>query len=491
MTQGRKGSNSADYLVIRTRNQCGRGHKYLSPRYLTAQNWLDAPWQCHCSLLDYRSPGSISTAPGGDFTSRSVTDGAKLCLQYAPRPDFTQMLTVLSVLGTRPEAIKMAPVVKELEKHPGIRNVVCSVGQHRQMLDQVLDLFAIRPDYELNLMQPDQTLSQLTAHLFVALDDVITTLKPDWILAQGDTTTAFVAAMQAFYHRIPFGHVEAGLRTGDKYRPFPEEINRRIADMLADLHFAPTETARRALLAEGYPEANIYVTGNTIIDAFNEMAVRDYNWDSGPLAQIPTNKRLVLITAHRRESFGGPFRELCLAIRDLAVQFANDGVHFVYPVHLNPNVRQPVNDILSGLPGVSLLEPLDYLSLVQLMKRSVLVLTDSGGIQEEAPGLQVPVLVMRDRTERPEGLQTGLVRLVGTKRSRIVAESVEMLNGRPPIDGGPNPYGDGKAAIRIVKILLERTRARDQDFDDSDRRLSIAIRIRAAVHWRPTIQHLD
>jgi UDP-N-acetylglucosamine 2-epimerase len=368
-------------------------------------------------------------------------------------------------LGTRPEAIKMAPVIKELERHPTrIRSVVCSAGQHRQMLDQVLQLFAIVPDYDLNLMRADQTLSQLTASLFTGLDGVLGEVKPDWVLAQGDTTTVLVAAMEAFYHGAAFGHVEAGLRTGDKRRPFPEEINRRIADLVADVYFAPTEHAREALLREGHPERDIYVTGNTVIDALNDVAAREYRWDSGPLAMIPTDRRLVLITAHRRESFGAPFRDLCLAIRDLANTFAEAGVHFVYPVHLNPNVRGPVASLLSHLPNVSLIEPLDYLSLVQLMKRSVLVLTDSGGIQEEAPGLQVPVLVMRDTTERPEGLTTGMVKLVGTNRETIVAEAEKLLLA--PLAGRStaalvSPYGDGKAAGRIVSILLKRSGVSD------------------------------
>jgi UDP-N-acetylglucosamine 2-epimerase len=371
------------------------------------------------------------------------------------------MLTVLSVLGTRPEAIKMAPVIKELSKYADrVRSVVCSVGQHRQMLDQVLHLFRITPDYELNLMQTNQSLAQLTAGLFTGLDRVIVEVKPDWILAQGDTTTVFVAAMEAFYNRVAFGHIEAGLRTGDKHKPFPEETNRRIADMVADVYFAPTEGARQALIREGCTERDIYVTGNTVIDALHDVAARDYDWDSGPLAAIPTNRPLVLITAHRRESFGGPFQELCLAIRDLALRFADDGVHFVYPVHLNPNVRETVGSILSNLPNVSLLEPVDYLSLVHLMKRAVLVLTDSGGIQEEAPGLQVPVLVMRDSTERPEGIETGLVQLVGTNRSRIVAAAEASLCApllRPSLVSGGSPYGDGKAASRIVSILMDRS----------------------------------
>ena len=372
----------------------------------------------------------------------------------------TRVLTILTIFGTRPEAIKMAPVVKELAKYPDrVRSVVCSVGQHRQLLDQVLELFQITPDYELNLMRPNQSLSELTARLFSATESVVGEVKPDWILAQGDTTTVFVAAMVAFYHRIPFGHVEAGLRTGDRRRPFPEEINRRFADLLSEVYFAPTETARERLLKEGCAARDIFVTGNTVNDALYDVASRDYDWSAGPLARLPIDRRLVLITAHRRESFGEPFRELCLAIRDLALQFGPEA-HFVYPVHLNPNVRQPVNDILTGLPNLSLIEPLDYLSLVHLMKRSTLILTDSGGIQEEAPGLRVPVLVMRDTTERPEGVEAGMVRLVGTKRTRIVAEAARLLRdpaAHAAMATGSNPYGDGNAASRIVSTLLERS----------------------------------
>jgi UDP-N-acetylglucosamine 2-epimerase len=368
--------------------------------------------------------------------------------------------TVLSVIGTRPEAIKMAPVIEELRRHPQyIRSVVCSVGQHRQMLDQALQLFRIVPDYDLNLMQHNQTLSQLTASLFSSLDGVFQEAKPDWVLAQGDTTTVFVTAMTTFYYGARFGHVEAGLRTGDKRQPFPEEVNRRIADIVADVYFAPTAVARQALLDEGCPDGDIHVTGNTVIDALYDVAGREYHWESGPLARIPQDRRLVLITAHRRESFGEPFRELCLAIRDLARTFAHDDLHFVYPVHLNPNVREPVNAILSKVPNLSLIEPLDYLSLVHLMKRSVLVLTDSGGIQEEAPGLHVPVLVMRETTERPEGFATGLVRLVGTDRHRIVAAAEQILRGPGVVRstlGAVSPYGDGRAAARIVSVLLER-----------------------------------
>jgi UDP-N-acetylglucosamine 2-epimerase len=334
------------------------------------------------------------------------------------------LLTILSVFGTRPEAIKMAPVIRELARHPGeIRSVICSVGQHREMLNQVLPLFGIRLDHDLDVMQPDQSLSQLTAALFTGLVRVVVEEQPDWVLAQGDTTSVFVASMVAYYRRVRFGHVEAGLRTGDKHRPFPEEINRRIADLVSDLHFAPTERARQALLREGCREADVHVTGNTVVDALNDVVARPYDWESGPLAAIPRKEKLVLITAHRRESFGEPFRELCLAIRDLSRRFQDEDVQFVYPVHLNPNVRKPVNDILSGLGNVSLVEPLDYLSLVQLLKRSTVILTDSGGIQEEGVGLRVPVLVMRETTERPEGVEAGAARLVGTRRERIFAET--------------------------------------------------------------------
>ena len=353
----------------------------------------------------------------------------------------------------------MAPVIKELERHPqAIRSLICSVGQHRQMLDQVMDLFGLAPDYELDVMEADQQLPRLTAKLFTALDSVIADVRPDWVLAQGDTTTVLVAAMEAFYRGVAFGHVEAGLRTGNRRQPYPEEINRRIADLVADAYFAPTERARDALLAEGCPADDVYVTGNTVIDALYDVADREYQWDAGPLAGVPQDRRLVLITAHRRESFGPPFRELCLALRDLAGRFANQ-VHFVYPVHLNPNVRQPVMSLLSGLDNVSLIEPVDYLSLAHLMQRSVLVLTDSGGIQEEAPAFQIPVLVMRDTTERPEGLATGLVTLVGTDRHRIVDAAAEILSAPPrPTVGirAPSPYGDGQAASRIVSVLLQR-----------------------------------
>jgi UDP-N-acetylglucosamine 2-epimerase len=374
------------------------------------------------------------------------------------------MITVLSIVGTRPEAIKMAPIIQELERHPSqVRSVVCSTGQHREMLDQALRLFQITPDYDLNLMQADQGLAQLTARLFASLDDVLAEARPDCVLAQGDTTTVLVASLASFYRGIPFGHVEAGLRTGDKQRPFPEEINRRLADIVTDLYFAPTPRARSTLLGEGVKDEDIFVTGNTVIDALLQVAGRDYDWEQGPLAESPPDQPLVLITAHRRESFGEQFRQLGLAIRDLASEFGPQGLRFVYPVHLNPNVRAPVGEILADAPNVTLIEPVDYLTLAHLMKRSRLILTDSGGIQEEAPSLRVPVLVMRDTTERPEGVEAGVSKLVGTQRERIVREARRLLTdpaAHAAMATGANPYGDGQAAQRVVAAVLERARSR-------------------------------
>ena len=368
------------------------------------------------------------------------------------------MKTILCIIGTRPEAIKMAPVVREIRRHPdALRAVVCSTGQHGSMLNQVFELFNIQPDIDLALMRPDQSLSALTARLITGLDETIEKLKPDWVLAQGDTTSVLAAALVSFYRGVKFGHVEAGLRTGDKHRPFPEEINRRVADLIADAYFAPTEQARATLLQEGIAASRIHVTGNTVIDALIDVAAQPYDWATGPLANLPREKRWVLITAHRRESFGQPFRDLCLALRDLAHTFRDRGTHFVYPVHLNPNVRRPVQELLADVPNLTLLEPLDYASLVHLMKHSTLILTDSGGIQEEAPSLGVPVLVMRDTTERPEGVAAGAVRLVGTDRTRIVAEATHLLNdpaAHARMVVNTNPYGDGKASARIVSTLL-------------------------------------
>ncbi len=301
----------------------------------------------------------------------------------------------------------MAPVIKELRRHPDrIAPRVCVTAQHREMLDQVLQLFDIAPDYDLGIMHANQGLTELTARLLLALGPVLQREQPDWVLVQGDTTTVMAASLAAYYRQIKIGHVEAGLRTGHKYQPFPEEVNRRVTDVMADLYFAPTETNRANLLAEGVSDKFIRVTGNTVIDALLDIARRPYEWSSGPLATVPRNRRLILVTAHRRESFGLPFQQLCLALREIASAY-RESVHIVYPVHLNPNVQQPVREILGGLPNVSLLPPMDYLPFVHLMKASALILTDSGGIQEEAPGFGVPVLVMREKTERPEAVAAG------------------------------------------------------------------------------------
>ncbi len=368
-------------------------------------------------------------------------------------------LRILSVFGTRPEAIKMAPIVRELARTPGVESKICVTAQHRQMLDQVLELFEITPDIDLDLMRPGQSLAELTARVFTHLDPVLRDLQPDWVLVQGDTSTVMAAALLAYYHRIKVGHVEAGLRTGDKFQPFPEEINRRVAGVVADLHFAPTEWARQNLLRENVPEEQIVVTGNPVIDALQWVAaqpfdVRDLN------LQLSANQRLVLVTAHRRENFGAPLENICRAIRELAENYAGD-VHFVYPVHLNPNVRGPVHRLLGDQPHVTLLPPLDYLPLVHLMKLATLVLTDSGGIQEEAPGLGVPTLVLRNTTERPEGVEAGTLKLVGTDAAVIVRETRRLLDdprAHAAMSGAKNPYGDGHAAERIVATILSYDR---------------------------------
>ena len=364
---------------------------------------------------------------------------------------------VLSIFGTRPEAVKMAPVVERLAATPGVESSVCVTAQHRQMLDQVLDLFDIQPDYDLDIMRPDQALSDLTAALFTGLDPVLQDAQPDWVLIQGDTTTVMVAALLAYYHRIRVGHVEAGLRTGDKWQPFPEEVNRRIAGAIADLHFAPTPQARENLLREGVPSERVVVTGNTVIDALQTIAARPYEFESGPLAGIPWNRRVILVTAHRRENFGQPLDDIFSAIRRIAENYAEQ-VHFVYPVHLNPNVHRPAHRALGGIPNITLLEPLDYLPMIHLMKRAYLVLTDSGGIQEEAPAFGVPVLVMRRLTERPEAVEAGTARLVGTDPEKIVAEASRLLDDEgayAAMARAINPFGDGQASERIVQALLE------------------------------------
>lgn len=356
----------------------------------------------------------------------------------------------------------MAPVVLELARTPGIEAQVCVTAQHREMLDQVLEIFKIRPDIDLDLMQPNQSLAQITASIFERLDPVLDRQQPDWVLVQGDTTTVTATALAAYYRRIRVGHVEAGLRTGDKWQPFPEEINRKIAGVIADLHFAPTEWSRQNLLQEGVPDENIRVTGNPVIDALQFVAGQPptaqvlelYRQIGLPIEPSPAEPALVLVTAHRRENFGQPLENICQALYNLAEE--DPDLRIVYPVHLNPNVQEPVYRTLAGLPNVSLLPPLDYLPMVHLMKRARLVLTDSGGLQEEAPGLGVPVLVMREVTERPEGVQAGTVRLVGTDRATIEREARRLLRddqAHAAMARAVNPYGDGQAARRIVQAL--------------------------------------
>jgi UDP-N-acetylglucosamine 2-epimerase (non-hydrolysing) len=370
------------------------------------------------------------------------------------------MIKVLSIFGTRPEAIKMAPVVKELQKHPDqIQSLVCVTAQHRQMLDQVLDLFKITPDYDLDLMREGQTLSGLTSRVFPALDPVLIKEQPDWVLVQGDTTTVMAASLAAYYHRVRVGHVEAGLRTGDKWQPFPEEINRRIAGVVADLHFAPTDWAKGNLLAEGVDPETVHVTGNTVIDALLMAAEMPFDLESSPLASIPWEKKIILVTAHRRENFGRPLENICAALKEVADNYREE-VHLVYPVHPNPNVVNTVYPALEDVPNISLLEPLDYLPMVQLMKRSHLVVTDSGGIQEEAPSLGKPVLVLREKTERPEGVKAGSVKLAGTTQSEITANISQLLNDQIAYQRMAiiqNPYGDGTAARQIVSAMIQKT----------------------------------
>lgn len=369
------------------------------------------------------------------------------------------MKRVLAVFGTRPEAIKMAPVVKALAVDSAFDTKVCVTAQHRQMLDQVLDLFDIRPDFDLNLMKPGQDLSDITSNVLLGMRHVYQTWKPDIILVHGDTTTTLAASLSAYYARIRVGHVEAGLRTNNKYAPWPEEMNRRLTGAITDIHFSPTQRACRNLLAEGVDETTVHITGNTVIDALLDVVERlrnDKKLKAGFEANfsfIDLNKRLILVTGHRRENFGAGFENICHALAKLAKR---DDVEIVYPVHLNPNVQEPVLRILSQVCGVHLIEPLDYLPFVYLMDRCTLIITDSGGVQEEAPSLGKPVLVMRDTTERPEAVDAGTVKLVGTDSATIVATANRLLDNFAAYEAmarAHNPYGDGHAAARIKEIL--------------------------------------
>ena len=365
-------------------------------------------------------------------------------------------MKILSVFGTRPEAVKMAPIVRFLQQTTGVESRVCVTAQHRQMLDQVLELFQIKPDYDLNLMRENQSLAAISAAIFTHVEPVLEDFRPDWVLVVGDTTTVVTTSQLAYYRRIKLGHVEAGLRTHNKWHPFPEEINRRIATVIADLHFAPTAWSQGNLLREGVDEKTIVVTGNPVIDAL------DYVVKQAEPAEITSllhqvgaeHRRLILVTAHRRENFGQPLENICHAIRELV---SGGDVEVVYPVHLNPKVQEPVNRILQGIPHITLLPPLDYMPMAHLMKHSKLILTDSGGIQEEAPSLGVPVLVMRETTERPEGVEAGTLKLVGTETGQIVREAQRLLEdpaAYAEMARAVNPYGDGHAAERIIEALL-------------------------------------
>lgn len=361
-------------------------------------------------------------------------------------------LKVMSVFGTRPEAIKMAPVVLELRKYPEVESLVAVTAQHREMLDQVLNLFNIRPDFDLNIMSDGQTLFDITSRALCGLDKVLTEAKPDVVLVHGDTTTTFAGALAAYYHQIEVGHVEAGLRTQNKFSPYPEEMNRRLTGALADLNFAPTPTAKANLLREGVDADKIFVTGNTVIDALFQTVRADFKFQ-----HVSEGKRVILVTTHRRENLGEPLRQVYKALRQLVEEFPD--VEVIFPVHKNPKVRAVVNEELGGLERVCLIDPLDYEPFANLMNRATLILTDSGGVQEEAPALGKPVLVLRDTTERPEAVDAGTVKLIGTNQAKVYETAKTLLTdvaAYRKMAEARSPYGDGHAAERIVKALLWR-----------------------------------
>ncbi len=361
---------------------------------------------------------------------------------------------VLVIFGTRPEVIKMAPVIKALEERSSLFHTIrCATAQHRQMLDQMLSIFNISPDIDLDIMEYDQTLHSLSAKVIVKVSNLIEKIKPDVTLVQGDTTTAMIAGLASFYNRVPVGHVEAGLRTDDRYNPFPEEINRRLLSSLTTFHFAPTESAVAALKREGFKDEDIYLTGNTVVDAL--MSIIDDG--NGDISLPVKGDRFILVTAHRRENFGKPIRSICSALKRIVKQ--NNGLEIVYPVHPNSNIYNPVRELLCGVEGIHLIEPVGYRQFVYMMKRAYLILTDSGGIQEEAPSLGKPVLIMRETTERPEAIEAGVARLVGTDDENITTEVTRLINDHEAYKSmamARNPFGDGKAAERIVSILSQR-----------------------------------
>lgn len=368
-------------------------------------------------------------------------------------------MKLLFIFGTRPEAIKMAPLILKAKERNFFDVRVCVTGQHSEMLYQVLDFFDIKPDHDINVMTHDQSLFDISADILKSLKSILTGEKPDMVLVQGDTTTAFIGALAGYYLKIPVAHIEAGLRSHNKFSPFPEETNRVLVGHVADYHFAPTQRARENLIAEGINEDNIYLSGNTVIDALfltiNVIRKQEHIY-SKYFHWLNPEKNLILVTGHRRESFGGPFQNICLALKDIA---KDNNVEIVYPVHLNPNVRKPVFDMLDGLHNIHLMEPLSYPYLVWLMEKSYLILTDSGGIQEEAPGLGKPVLVMRDVTERVEGIEAGTCRLVGSDRETIVQETMKLLNDRDlyrMMSSAVNPYGDGTSSVKILDIMRKK-----------------------------------
>ena len=368
-------------------------------------------------------------------------------------------MKVMSVFGTRPEAIKMAPLVRALQDDPAIESVLCVTAQHRQMLDQVLDLFELTPDYDLNIMQPNQTISMITANVLTGMEPVLQKERPDVVLVHGDTSTTFVTSLACFYQQIAVGHVEAGLRTGDKYSPFPEEMNRVLTGHIADIHFAPTERNRQNLLAENIADEKIVITGNTVIDALLQVAGKPYEFEDETLKELDfEGKKVITVTCHRRENLGEYMANIFSAIADIAREL-KDEVEVVYPVHLNPKVRAEADEYLKGIKNVHLIEPLTYQPFVNLMARSYFILTDSGGMQEEAPALGKPVLVVRRETERPEAIEAGTAKLAGVEKQTIYDMAKQLLTDKDAYDAmahAVNPYGDGHACERIVKALKDR-----------------------------------
>ncbi len=364
------------------------------------------------------------------------------------------MIKVMTVFGTRPEAIKMAPLVKELEKRDEVESIVCVTAQHREMLDQVLTVFDIKPDYDLNIMKQGQTLSEITSRVLLGLEEIIQKEKPNIILVHGDTTTTFAGALAAFYNQVDIGHVEAGLRTWDKYSPFPEEMNRQMVDRMTDMYFAPTSVSKNNLIYEGIADEKIYVTGNTAIDAMSTTVKKDYN---NPILDWVGDNRMLLLTAHRRENLGEPMRHIFKAIKRIVDEY--DDVRVVYPIHKNPKVREVAREVFGDMNKIKLIEPLEVIDFHNFQNKSYIILSDSGGIQEEAPSLGKPVLVLRNTTERPEGISAGTLKLVGTDEDTIYNETKKLLDNKfeyEKMSKASNPYGDGRASVRIVDAIIDK-----------------------------------